>query len=204
MFVFSAQAQDSKLDSLHNDAANDTVRIPHLKFQGFEIDGPLVDYMHKLDTKGFKNVGIEKGVGIQTANIEGYKNCIVNSVSGNANTNVYLVSVCYTYANSADDLESGYQSMKQSLSAKFGSPVAEDDDTFEEFIYPGYEKAWRNTSLIKDCLFENEIGLVKLAIFQRGVYTLSIVMIDKHNYKKATGKEITASHSEEAVPEAEE
>ena len=156
-----------------------------MQFQGFDIDGSLVDYMHKLDSKGFKNVGIEKGVGILNANLEGYRNCIVNAVSGNSNTNVYLVSVCYTYASSPADLEPGYQNIKKKLIENYGEVAEENTGTFQEFVYPGYEKAWHDTTVPSDCKFITPNGIIKLAIIKRNMCTLSIVYIDKVNQKKA-------------------
>ncbi|MBQ3655641.1 MAG: hypothetical protein II956_02180 [Bacteroidales bacterium] len=163
---------------------NDTV-ILHLKYEDIEIDGVLTDYMHKLNKLGYKNVGIEKGVGILTANIMGCKNAIVNVASSHANTKVYAVSVCYCFAQKEEELEERYNNIIKNLTETFGEPVAENDGSFSEFIYPGYESGWRNVKLIKNCMFKNEYGLAKIAVFQRNLYTLNIIYADHVNYEDA-------------------
>ena len=160
----------------------DTVII-HLKYEDLEIDGVLTDYMHQLNKLNYKNVGIEKGVGILTANIMGCKNAIVNVASSHANTKVYAVSVNYCYAQKIEELEERYTDIIKNLTEEFGEPVAENDGSFSEFIYPGYESGWRNIKLIKNCMFKNKYGLVKIAIFQRNLYTLNIVFVDSVNYE---------------------
>jgi hypothetical protein len=166
-------------------AGTDSVRVQHLKYEGIEIDGTVTDYMHNLNALGYKNIGIEKGVGILSANIMGCRNAIVNVASSHANTSVYAVSVCYTFAQKAEDLESKYVAIIDTLTAHYGPPVTEEEENFQDFIYPGYENGWRNTKLIKSCKFETEEGYIKIAIFQRNIYTLNIVYADNLNYAKA-------------------
>ncbi|MBQ3690410.1 MAG: hypothetical protein II937_11210 [Bacteroidales bacterium] len=168
--------------ALNLSAQND---VKHLEFQGLPINGTVTDYMHGLNAKGYKNVGIENGVGILTADISGFRNSIVNVASSNGNTNVYAVSVCFTYNQNENEILKQYEKLKNELSALYGEIVAEDDGTFKEFIYPGYEKAWKNVTLIKDCMFSTPIGKIKLAVFQRNIYTLSIVYVDNVNTEKA-------------------
>ena len=161
------------------------IATAHLKYENIEIDGVLTDFMHKLNGLGYKNAGIEKGVGILTANIMGCKNAIVNAASSHANTNVYAVSICYSFTQKQADLENNYQEIIEMITKNYGKAVAQDDGSFSEFIYPGYENGWKNVKLIKNCKFETEYGFIKLAIFQRNIYTLNIVYVDAVNYKKA-------------------
>jgi len=170
----------------------DSVKISHLKYENIEIDGAVTDYMHKLNELGYRNVGIEKGVGILMANIMGCRNAIVNVASSHANTSVYAVSVCYTYAQKEADLDGFYSTIIADLTKKYGEPTAENDGTFSEFIYPGYESGWRNTKLIKDCMFTTDEGYIKIAVFQRNIFTLNIVYADKVNYEKAKIERLSA------------
>lgn len=109
----------------------------HLTFKGVPIDGPLNEYVQKMELAGFSHIDTKNGTSLLKGDFAGCKNCRI-VVSTNSNI-VNTIAVIFPEKDDWSSLESNYTQLKEMLIEKYGQPT----NCIEEF--QGYRSPYDNT-----------------------------------------------------------
>lgn len=101
----------------------------HLTFKGIPIDGTLTSFVQKMKQKGFTHITTSDGIAMMSGDFAAYKNCTLGVVSIKDRNLVFKVAVIFPSHDTWSDLEQNYLSLKNMLTAKYGTPF----DCVEEF-----------------------------------------------------------------------
>lgn len=116
-------------------------RSDHLTFKGVPIDGPLNEYVSKMESAGFSYLGTtQNGTALLQGDFAGFKGCIIGVVTLKNPDIVNTIGVIFPEKEDWSSLEENYLHLKKMLTEKYGKPT----ECVEEF--QGYRAPIDNTS----------------------------------------------------------
>lgn len=101
----------------------------HLTFKGVPIDGPLNEYVTKMEAAGFSYLGTLDGTAILHGDFAGFKRCTIAVLTLKNSDIVNTIEVSFPEKDDWSSLEENYQLLKKMLTEKYGKP----SETVEEF-----------------------------------------------------------------------
>ena len=159
----------------------------HLSFKGVPIDGPLNEFVSKMQKKGFNLLGIDKDTrsAVLKGDFAGYKGCYIGPIASEQRDLVCKVVVILPNSDRWMDLSNNYYSLKDALIKKYGKPAAEEE-FFEGYSEPRDDMSRMQYVFFDRCkylsIFETEKGCINLRITHNDKHTnVSLVYIDKIN-----------------------
>ena len=94
-----------------------------MTFKGIPIDGPLKEFVAKMEKVGFTNLGTFDGTAILQGGFAGYSGCVMAVFTLKNSNMVNAVSIEFPSQCDWSSLEANYQQLKRVLTSKYGEPV---------------------------------------------------------------------------------
>lgn len=165
----------------------DTSSSDHLTFEGIPIDGPLDEFISKLQQKGFTRENTEDGLIWLTGDFAGYKNCHVNVWPMKEKDLVFLVGVKLSLPEHITwvSLEADYSNLQNILTQKYGEPIVKNIRFTAPYETTGTELGAIRADMCRyDCylFYRTDKGSVSLKIlYAEGRSSVTLVHLDKLN-----------------------
>lgn len=160
----------------------------HLKFKGIPIDGPLDEFVSKLESKGFEageNLLNLDDRAFLYGNFAGHNNCTI-IVQRTPSDIVCAVGVIFEPKDSWQLLESSYMNLKLSLLKKYGTPSSCTEE-FQTPIQPKNNKEKFSSMMADECTYETHFDagngniVLRLDRFDLGLGAILIMYTDSTN-----------------------
>lgn len=120
-------------------------RSDHLTFKGVPIDGPLNEYVSKMESAGFSYLGTtQNGTALLQGDFAGFKGCIIGVATLKNPDIVNTIGVIFPEKEDWSSLEENYLHLKKMLTEKYGKPT----ECVEKF--QGYHAPRDNTSKLHE------------------------------------------------------
>ena len=144
-----------------------TANMPHIKFKGISLGGPVKDFAWNLEKQGYKFITEMQGYHVFAGSFAGYTNCSIYVGSAEYDDAVRAVSISFPDQTKWEYLYNNYSNIKEMLKEKYGEPI-ECEERFDASKEPTSE--YKIMSLLKQDKYKYEThfyvtgGIIKLII----------------------------------------
>ena len=129
----------------------------HLKFKGIPIDGPIEEFVNKMEDKGLKYVEKINNHYALTGKFAGYSNCDIYCLCAENSDIIYRVGVFFPYKDTWNSLFTNYDIIKSYLTEKYGNPSECKENFKYEVGNSDFSKFYAAQN--EDCDFETTFNL---------------------------------------------
>ena len=150
----------------------------HLKFKGIPIDGPLDEFISRLEDCGYEHIGGKDGVELLVGEFASYKNCLIGVVTLEKKDLVSTISVVFPEQKSWEYLYGDYKSIKNLLKEKYGKPSSCKETFQSNYLDSDMEKmmAVQMDGCKYESVFEVENGTITLWIEHDGIMSCFVMI----------------------------
>lgn len=144
-----------------------TTNMPHIKFKGISLGGPVKEFAWNLEKQGYKFLMEMQGYHVFTGSFAGYTNCSIYVGSAEYEDAVRAVSISFPDQTKWEYLYNNYTKIKDMLKEKYGDPLV-CEERFDASKQPTSE--YKIMSLLKQDKYKYEThfyvtgGIIKIII----------------------------------------
>lgn len=166
-----------------------TTNLPHIKFKGISLGGPVKEFAWNLEKQGYKFITERRSHHVFTGSFAGYTNCNIYVASAEYEDAVRAVSIAFPEQTKWEYLYNNYTNIKDMLKEKYGEPLV-CEERFDAPREPTSE--YKIMSLLKQDKYKYEThfyvtgGIIKVIISHIIVDYQHIFYVSLHYIDGAT------------------